>query len=190
MIEASNFKRGACLVYKGEPMTVVDVTFSTPIARGSSPIAKTRLRNLKTGQLLHESIRVSEKFDEVDLEQHPCSFMFSDGQRWHFMDDETYEQFEMSGEDLGDATGYIKDGIEGMRALLIDGAVVSVTLPLVVDLEIAETDPAIKGATAQAQLKPAKLETGLTIQVPPYLSIGETVRVDTRDGHFVERVRS
>ncbi len=189
MIEASNFKRGACLVYKGEPMTVVGVTFSTPTARGSSPIAKTRLRNLKTGQLLNESIRVSEKFDEVDLEQHPCSFMYSDGERWHFMDEQTYDQFELGKDELGEDVGFIKDGIEGMRALLIDGAVVSVSLPLTVDLEVVETDPAIKGATAQAQLKPATLETGITVQVPPYLSIGEVIRVDTRDGHFVERVR-
>ncbi len=189
MIEASNFKRGACLVYKGEPMTVVDVTFTTPTARGSSPIAKTRLRNLKTGQLLNESIRTSEKFDEVDLEQHPCSYLYSDGERWHFMDDETYEQFEQGKNDLGDAVGYIKDGIEGMRALLIDGAVVSVILPMTVDLTVVECDPVIKGATAQAQLKSATLETGITVQVPPYLESGETIRIDTRDGHFVERVR-
>ena len=190
MIESSSFKKGDCVVHKGGPMQVVDVTFSTPSARGAGVIVRTKLRNLITGQLLVESFRTGEKFEEVDLETHPCSYMYSDGTFWHFMDGQTYEQFHLGAEELGDATGYLKDGQEGLRAMLIDGRVVSVTLPTTVDLVVTETDPAIKGATAQAQMKPALLETGLTIQVPPYLTSGETVRIDTRDGHFVERVRA
>lgn len=189
MIDSSNFKRGDCIVHKGAPMTVVHVTFSTPTARGAGVIVKTKLRNLLTGQLLIESLRAGEKFEEVDLEQHPCSYMYNDGTTWFFMDDETFEQFEFTGEQLGDQTGYLVDGIEGVRAMLIDGNVVSLTLPLNVELTVTETAPAIKGATAQAQLKSATLETGLTVQVPPYLESGETIRIDTRDGHFVERVR-
>ncbi len=190
MIDSAKFKRGQCIVFKGQPMAIVGVSFSTPTARGANMIAKTRLRNLITGQLLSESIRSGEKFEEVDLEQHACSYMYSDGERWHFMDEQTYEQFEMSREDLGGDELYLKDGQEGLRAMLIDGRVVGLKLPEVVDLQVVETDPAIKGATAKAQLKNAELETGLQIQVPPYLEKGETIRVDTRDGHFVERVKS
>jgi len=190
MIDSGDFKRGDCIVFKGAPMTVVDVTFSTPSARGAGVIVKTKLRNLISGQLLVESLRTGEKFEEADLERHPCTYMYSDGSRWHFMDQTTFEQFEQGADDLGDALGYLKDGLEGLQAMLIDGHVVSVTLPMTVDLVVTETDPPIKGATAKAQMKPAKLETGLVIQVPPYLTTGEEVRVDTRDGHFVERVKS
>jgi elongation factor P len=190
MIDSGDFKRGDCIVYKGAPMTIVDVTFSTPSARGAGVIVKTKLRNLISGQLLVESLRTGEKFEEADLERHPCSYMYSDGTRWHFMDETSFEQFEMGADDLGDAVGYMKDGLEGLQAMLIDGSVVSLSLPMTVDLVVTETDPAIKGATAKAQMKPATLETGLVIQVPPYLTTGECVRVDTRDGHFVERVKS
>jgi elongation factor P len=189
MKDCGDFSRGDCVVYKGQPVSVVNVTFSTPTARGAGVIVKVRLRNLVTGQLYSDSLRAGEKFDEVDVEQHPTTYLYSDGSFWHFMDNTSYEQFQLDAEALGDAVGYLKDGLEGLRALLVEGRVVSLVLPLTVDLQVTETDPAIKGATAKAQMKPATLETGLTIQVPPYLSPGEVVRVDTRDGHFVERVR-
>jgi len=190
MIDTSSFKRGVCLVYKGAPMMIADVAFSTPTARGANTIVKTKLRNLLTGQILNESIRSGEKFDEVDLERHAASYMYSDGSSWFFMDDETFEQFDFERDALGGATDYLVDGIEGLQAMLIDGSVVSVQLPLVVELKVTETDPAIKGATAQAQLKPATTETGLVVQVPPYLSVDEVIKVDTRDGRFIERAKS
>lgn len=190
MIDVSSFKKGHCIVYKGAPMIIVGVTFTTPTARGASTIAKTRLRNLLTGQLLSESIRTGEKFEEVDVERRPVSYLYSDGTHWHFMDSESFEQFQLDAGELGDAVSYLTDGLEGIRALHIEGRVASVELPHTVDLLVTECDPAIKGATATAQLKRAVLETGLEIQVPPYLEQGERVRVDTRDGHFVERVKS
>lgn len=189
MIEASQFKRGMCISFRDEPYTVVEVQFSTPTARGASPIAKTKLRNLKTNRVLVESIRVSEKFTEVELEMRPCSLLYQEGDHWHFMDSENYEQFAFTQEDLGDMTGYLKDGLEGIRAMVLDGKIVSLSLPQAVDLKVTHTDPALKGATAQAQLKPATTETGLIVQVPPYLKTGEVIRVDTRDGHFIERVK-
>jgi elongation factor P len=189
MIDTSDFKRGVCFQFKGAPMQIQHVTFSTPTARGGNTIAKAKLRNLLTGQVLQESIRSGEKFEEVDLEKHDASYMYCDGTNWHFMDNESFETFEFSGDDLGDITGYLKDGQEGLLALLIDGHIVSVSLPMTVDLAVTETDPVVKGATAKAQLKAATLETGMTVQVPAYLTIGEVARIDTRDGHFVERVK-
>lgn len=190
MISGSDFKRGQCIRHNGEPCILVDVQFSTPTARGATPIAKTRLRNLLTGKLLTESIRVSEKFEEVDLTQRPCTYLYSDAANHYFMDAESYDQFELAVEDLTDAAGYLKEGIEGVRSMSIDGKIVTITLPQTVDLKVVETDPVIKGATAKAQMKPATLETGIQVQVPPYLEAGEMIRVDTRDGHFVERVKS
>ena len=188
MIEVSEFKKGLCIIYKGAPMIIVSVTFSTPTARGGSTIAKTRLRNLLTGQLISESIRTGGKYDPADVQAKPISFLYSDGSRWHFMDEESFEQFDFGAEELDDATGYLVDGIEGLRATVVEGRIVGVTLPNTVDLSVTECDPAIKGATAKAQLKRAVVETGLEVLVPPYLEAGERIRVDTRDGHFVERV--
>lgn len=189
MIDTSNLKKGVCLVWKGAPMIVQQVLSSTPTARGGNTIYKTKLKNLISGQVLNESFRSGEKFEEADLEHHDCGFMYSDGSDWHFIDNETFDQFSFSGEDLGTEALYLKDGMVGLQAMVIDGNVVSIKLPLSVDLLVSECDPAIKGATAKAQLKGAKCETGLEVQVPPYLNVGEIIRVDTRDGHFIERVK-
>ncbi|MFT5050893.1 MAG: elongation factor P [Chlamydiales bacterium] len=189
MIETSQFKRGVCIVFKGAPMMITHMTLTTPTARGSITISKTKLRNLITGQVLNESIRSGEKFEEVDLEHHDASYMYSDGSSWYFMDDQTFEQFDLSKDELTGIWGYLVDGIEGIQAMLIDGNVISIQLPMTVDMAVTETEPAIKGATAQAQLKPATTETGMVVQVPSYLTPEDRIRVDTRDGHFIERVK-
>jgi elongation factor P len=190
MIEVSSFKKGICIEYKGAPMMIVDVTFSTPTARGGNTIAKTKLRNLLTGQLISDSIRTGDKYPEVDRQQRPIEYLYSDGTHWHFMDSESYEQFELNGEDLGEKVGYLKEGLPGVTSIIVQGKVVSIELPNTVDLEVTEAEPVIKGATAQAQLKKAVVETGIEVQVPPYVTAGERIRIDTRDGHFVERVKS
>jgi len=190
MIEVSEFRRGVCIHYKGEPMRIVDVTFSTPTARGSQVIAKTKLRNLITGRLITESIRAGDRYDEVSVEQRPVTYLYSDGARWHFLDGETYEQFDLGKEELGERTGFLVDGIEGVRAMVVQDRIVDVVLPDTVVLRVTEADPVIKGATAQSQLKRAVVETGALVQVPSYVVAGEAIRVDTRDGHFVERVRA
>ena len=189
MIEFSALKRGVCIQYKGAPVIVTEVKFSSPTARGASMIGKTKMRNLLTGQVLSDSFRSGDKFEEVDVERHPCSYLYTDGSRWHFMDDVSFDQFDLGPDELGDATGYLVEGIEGIEAMFVDGALAGIELPNTVDLEITETTPPIKGATAAAQLKSATLETGVEVQVPPYLVTGERVRIDTRDGHFVERVK-
>ena len=152
-------------------------------------IGKTKMRNLVTGQVLSDSFRSSDKFEEVDVERNACTFLYSDGARWHFMDDVSYEQFDLGCDELGESAGFLVEGIEEMEAMYVDGSLAGVELPNTVDLKITNTTPPIKGATAAAQLKAATLETGVEVQVPPYLVTGERVRVDTRDGHFVERVK-
>jgi elongation factor P len=189
VIEVSEFKKGICIRYKDAPMQIVDVTFTTPTARGANTIAKTKLRNLLNGQLISESIRSGGKFEPVDLEYRDASYLYQDGTNFHFMDGVSYEQFDLSRDALGDAADYLIDGLEGIRAMLVEGRVVSVALPNTVDLVVTECDPTIKGATAQAQMKRAVLETGVEVQVPPYIEQGEKVRIDTRDGHFVERAK-
>lgn len=189
MIEVSDFKKGVCLYHKNAPMMIVDVTFTTPTARGGATIAKTRLRNLINGQLVSDSIRSGERFEEVDHEMRDITFLYDDGSLWYFMEAVSFEQFELSKEDLGEKIGFLKEDIQGMRSVMIEGRVVDIVLPNTVDLEVVEAEPTIKGATAQAQLKGAVLDTGLEVQVPPYITVGELVRIDTRDKHFVERVK-
>lgn len=188
MIEVSDFKKGLCFTYKGQPVQIVDYTMSTPTARGSSTIAKTRMRHLVTGQLLSDSIRSGEKFAPVDMSRSPVSYLYSDGESFHFMDSETYEQFELTVESMGDAAGYLSEGLEGILSLKVEGKIVSVELPQTVVLEVTEADPVIKGATAKAQYKRAVVATGLEVQVPGYVDVGQLIKLDTRDGHFVERV--
>jgi elongation factor P len=189
VIEVTEFKKGVCIVFKDAPYLIVDVTFSTPTARGANTIAKTKLRNLLNGQLINESIRTGGKYETVELEQRPVSYLYNDGSRWHFMDKESFEQFDLGPDELGDAKGYLVDGIDGVRAMVVQDKIVEIVLPHTVDLLVTEADPAVPGATAKAQMKKAKLETGIEVQVPPYIEMGEKVRIDTRDGHFVERAK-
>ena len=189
VIQATEIKKGMLLDLEDQPWVVVDVQQQTPSARGASLIVKVRLKSLKTGQVLDRSLRGTERVKEADFELRDAQFTFKDSSGWHFMDLENYEEI-LLGEDLiGEGGDYLVDGLEGLKVRFYQGAPIGLELPNVVELEIVETDPALKGATAAAQTKPATLETGLVIQVPPYLASGQRVRVDTRTGKYVERVK-
>jgi elongation factor P len=188
MYDASELRRGTCFQYNNAPFVVVDVTFSTPTARGGGTIAKTKMRNLLTGQLLTESLRSGEKFAPVETARAQASYLYSEPDRFHFMDAETFEQFSMTPDEIGPASIYLQDGIEGLQILRVDGKIVSIELPDTVVLEVVEADPVMKGATAKAQFKRAVVGDGIEIKVPGYIDVGQRVRVDTRDSHFVERV--
>ena len=187
MINVSDMKRGIILDIDGAPWQVIDCAFQTPSARGASTITKIKIKNLKTGHVLNKSYRGGEMLNEADCEKRGVQFLYKDGDEFVFMDDENYDQFNLPNEALGDSGGYLTEGL-GVRSLLYNGSVINVELPLSVELVVTETAPAIKGATAQAQLKPATLETGLEVMVPPYLTSGEKIKIDTRDGRFVGRV--
>ena len=189
MINTSDMKRGVLLDLDGAPWQVIDCNFQTPSARGASTLTKVKIKNLITGNVLSKSYRGGEMLKEADCEKRVCQYLYKDGEEYFFMDQENYDQFALTVEVLGDGAGYLLEGLE-VRSLLYNGKVVNVELPLSVDLEITDTAPAIKGATAQAQLKPATVETGIEVMVPPYLKTGEKIRVDTRDGRFVSRVNT
>ena len=123
------------------------------------------------------------------MDEREYTFLYQDGDGYHFMDSGSYEQFALSADALGDTASYLIEGLGGIRSIVFNGTVMSVELPQSVVLRIEQTDPAMRGATAQAQTKPATLETGLVIQVPSYLESGDAVQVDTRDGHFMARVK-
>ncbi|OFV79429.1 MAG: elongation factor P [Acidobacteria bacterium RBG_13_68_16] len=188
MIGATDIKRGEILDLDGAPWEVVEVAVQTPSARGASLLVKIKARNLRTGQTLARTLRGSETVPTADREKRSVQYLYRQDEEFVFMDQASFEQFALSAEMLGDATGYLTDGLE-LRSLIYNGEVLTVELPVTVELRVVDTAPPLKGATAQAQLKPARLETGIEILVPPYLETGERVKVDTRDGRFVERAK-
>ena len=189
LIVAGDLKRASRILVDGDPFVVLDLRSQTPSARGAATLIKAKVRNLRSGSVFDRTFKASDKLEEPDLELRPVQYLYRDGEGFHFMDAESYEQFSLTAEEIGDDAGYLLDGLEGIRSVVFNGKVMSVALPQTVVLEIRETDPAIKGATAQAQTKPATLETGLVIQVPAYLEAGETVQVDTRDARFLGRAK-
>lgn len=186
MFTTNDFKRGLVIQLDGAPCIIIDVTFQSPSARGANTMVKTRYRNLITGQVLDKTFRSGDKVDEADFERHKGQFLYSDADKGVFMDLENYEQFDMEAADFGELAPYLLEGTE-VTLGLFEGRMVNVDLPMTVELVVTETAPAMKNATATAQTKEAVLETGLRIQAPPYLEVGDRVKVDTRDGRFVSR---
>jgi elongation factor P len=189
MISTSDFKRNLRIQIDGEPFVILDVHVQSPSARGASSLSKIKVRNMKTGQVLDKTFRGGDKVEEPNVELRPIQFLYRDDDGFHFMDTQSYDQFMLTADDLGDLGGYLKDGMSSIRSVLFNGDVISVELPNTVVLQVVDTAPAVKGATAQAQTKPATLETGLVIQVPSYLESGELVQVDTREARFIARAK-
>lgn len=186
MYTTNDFKKGLVIKLDGAPCVLVDVAFQSPSARGANTMVKTKYRNLITSQVLEKTFRSGDKVDEADFERHKGQFLYADGGRGIFMDLENYEQFEMEEDNFEAIAPFLLDGTE-VQLGIFQERMVNVDLPMTVELTVTETAPAMKNATATAQTKEAVLETGLRLQVPPYLESGEKIKVDTRDGRFISR---
>lgn len=189
MITAGDFKRHMRIELEGDPYTILDVRFQSPSARGASTLVKAKVRNLRTQSVFEKTFKTSDRIEEPQLEMRPVQFLYADEDGHHFMDTESYDQFALGGDELGDAADFLVDGLGGIRSVVFNGRVISIDMPQTVNLRIVETDPVVKGATAQAQTKPAKLESGITVQVPAYMEAGELITVDTRDARCVGRAK-
>jgi elongation factor P len=189
MISTSDFKRGLRIQIEQDPYVILDVQVRSPTARGASSLTKVKVRNLRTGQVFDKTYRGGDRVDEPDIVLRGVQFLYRDDEGFHFMDRATYEQVALGAGELGGAADFLRDGLEDIRAVVFEGKVIAIELPNTVTLRITDTAPAIKGATAQAQTKPATLETGLVIQVPSYLEPGERIVVDTRESRFVSRAK-
>jgi len=190
MISTGDFKRGLRILIDGDPYVILDVHVQSPSARGASSLSKIKVRNLRTGQVLDKTFRGGDRVEEPDLALRPVQFLYRDDSGFHFMDAQSYEQFALSADDLGDAVGYLTDGLDGIRSVVFNGIFILVIRPPPIFLLLVYTAPPLKGATAQAQTKPATLETGLVIQVPSYLDSDELIVVDTREARFVSRSKT
>jgi len=187
LIGANELKKKMLIEIEGQPYNVLDVFFATPTARGASTMVRTRLKNLLNGAVQEKSFRTSEKFAEPDVELASVSFLYNDGDGFHFMDQGTYEQFTISDESVGDDRYYLKEGLI-LEIFKYNGRAVSMQLPQYVELAIASTEPGLRGDTAAGgATKVAKLETGLEVRVPLFMKDGEVVRVNTQNGEVAGR---
>ena len=187
MPKASDLKRGNIVEINGQPHVVKQVEAKSPSSRGAATLYKIRFNNLQTGQKLDESFKGDDFLKEADCVRRAVQYSYVDGEKYVFMDMEDYSQYEQTEADLEGQVGYLTEGLEGLLALLMDGKVLGIELPQSVVLEVTETAPGIKGATATGRTKPAILTTGLEVQVPEYLEVGDQIKVNTQTGKFMSR---
>lgn len=186
MVETNAFHKGLKLLIDGDIWEIMEYAHSKMAQR--RPVMKTKLRNIVTGSVQEMSFSAGEVFKTPDLDRRPVSFLYSDEIAYHFMDTENYEQYAIDKETVGDAAKYLKDQQE-CSILFFDEKVIDVELPTVVELEVTETDPGVKGDTVSGGTKPATVETGAVIAVPLFIDVKTAIRVDTRTGKYLERVK-
>jgi elongation factor P len=185
MASTADFRNGMVLDMDGVLWTITYFQHVKPGKGGA--FVRTKLKNVLTGQVVEKTFRAGEKVTDVRLERRPVNYSYSDGQFYHFMDQQTFEMIPIDGDLIGeDQLRYLKENME-CEGLVHAGKVISVELPAFVELEVAETDPGVRGDTAQGGTKPAKLETGAVIQVPLFIEEGDRIRVDRREDKYLER---
>ena len=185
MISTNQFKNGSAIRVDGKRFTILYFQHVKPGKGGA--FVRTRLRNIDTGGVIEKTFRAGEKLESVRTESRPMTYLYRDGDLLYFMDAGTYEQIAVPLEVIGEASGYIVPN-GTVSVLSADREVVSVEPLAHVDLEVAETDPGLKGDTATGGTKPATLETGVVVQVPLFVNVGDRVRVDTRTNQYLTRV--
>ena len=186
-MQAKEIKPGAVLVNDGSPVIIETVTVQTPSARGAATLYKFRARNLLTKQKTDITLKGGESLPEADFQRRPCKLMYVDADQAHFLDDEDYNQHSLPLTDIDYERQFITERLEGMSVMIYNDQCVGVQIPSTVELVIEECDPAIRGNSATARTKPAKLETGLTVQVPEHVKQGETIKVDARTCEYLGR---
>jgi len=185
-MNASDLRRGTVIIFNGAPHRVLEFQHRTP--GNLRAFVQAKLRNLKSGLSTEARFSSTENIERVQLEQHMMQYLYKEGDTYHFMNTETYDQIGLEAEALGDNVYYLVDGIQ-IEMEMYEGRPIGIEPPGVIELTVVETPPEMKGATASGSPKPAKLETGLMVTVPAFVKEGERVRVDTATGQYLERVR-
>ena len=183
----NEFRSGLKVMLEGDPCSIVENEFVKP-GKGQA-FARVRLRNLKTGRVWERTFKSGESLEAADVMDRDMKYLYSDGEFWHFMEPETFEQYPADKTAVGDASQWLKEQ-DRCEVTLFNGAPLSVTPANFVELEITQTDPGLKGDTASGGSKPATLSTGAVVKVPLFLSEGEIIRIDTRTGDYVGRGKS
>jgi elongation factor P len=184
-VDTSQFRNGLKLELDGEPFTMIYFQHVKPGKGGA--FVRTKVKNLKTGRVLDRTFRAGERVEEADVEEKTMQYLYQDGENYVFMDTQSFEQIPFTPEQLGDARKFLKENLD-VDVLFWRGRPLNVELPSFITAQITRCEPGIKGDTASNVTKPATLETGAIVQVPLFVKEGETIRVDTRSGEYVERV--
>lgn len=183
---ASDLRGGSKILIDGDPCAVVDNEFVKP-GKGQA-FNRIRIRNLRTGRTVEKTFRNSDSIESADVVDRPMQYLYADGEMWYFMDPETFEQIPASDTAVSEAKQWLREQ-DTCTVTLWNDSPLTVSPANFVELEIVETDPGLRGDTATGGTKPAKLSTGATVRVPLFLDVGEVVRVDTRTGEYMNRVR-
>lgn len=184
MLTMNDLRQGATLVEGGDPWIVVESDFMKKAQR--RPVMRTKLRNLRTGQVVHKTYKQGDSIPEADVTKSKAQLLYKGADGYAFMDQSSYEQYTISAEQIGDGAKYLRDGME-VELVSFEGAPVSVQLPIKVEVKVTEAAPGIRGDSASNIMKEATAEGGIRIQVPLFIKEGDTVRIDTRTGEYVER---
>jgi elongation factor P len=186
MIQATQLRPGMIIVHEGDLYRVTVVRHLTP--GNKRGFMQTKMKNLKTGVGTEYKFRSEDRVDQATLQTRKMQYLYAEGDLHTFMDTENYEQVTLTREDVGELLAFLLPN-EVVEVEFYEGNPVGISPPSTVDLKVVETEPSMKGATASASYKPAKLETGVTIQVPPFIQVGDRVRVDPSEGVYLERVK-
>ncbi len=184
MISAGDFRNGLCFEMDNQVYQVVEFQHVKP-GKGAA-FVRTKYKNVKTGSVVERSFNPNEKFEQAQLDRRDMQYIYSDGELYYFMDQESYEQIPIHAEQIGDAIKFLKEEMI-CKVLSYKGEIFSVELPITVELEITECEPGVKGDTANNASKYATLETGAVVKVPLFVNQNEKIRVDTRTGEYLER---
>ncbi len=185
-IPATQIRRGMIILFEGNLCKVVDFRHHTP--GNLRAMVQTKLRNLKSGSTFEHRFRSADTVERAVLEQHEMEYLYSDGSGHHFMNTANYEQTHLSDEDLGDMAQWLAPGLH-IQAEFYEGQPIGIDLPDSIELTVTSTEPTLKGATVSNVNKPATLENGVTIQVPPFINEGDRIRVNPAEGRYIERAK-
>ncbi len=187
MISAGDFRNGVTFEMDSQVYQVIEFQHVKP-GKGAA-FVRTKYRNVKTGGVVERSFNPSDKFEQAQLERRDMNYLYNDGDLYYFMDVDTYDQVPFSGAAIGDALKFLKENMV-CKVVSYKGDVFAIEPPIFVELEITDCDPGVKGDTAQNATKSATVETGATIKVPLFVNQGDIVRIDTRTGEYMERVKA
>lgn len=186
MYNASDLKKGLRVKIEGDPYQIVEFNFVKP-GKGQS-LYRCKLKNMLTGSVIDRTYREVDSFEPADMQEKNMQFLYKEGSNYYFMDTETYEQIYMPEEVIGDAKNFMIENLE-VRIAVFQERPIGITLPNFIDLVVSEAPPWIKGDTVSGNYKPVLLETGYKIQVPPFVEAGDKIKVDTRTGDYITRVK-
>ena len=186
---AKDMKRGDIIVYNDAPIIVENVQVQTPSARGAATLYKFRCRNLITKDKVDLKTKGTDNFTDADFRKREVQFSYADGTDVYFMDKGDYNMYNIAREDVEEEMKYVTEGLEGIYALIYEDRCVAIELPVTVEMQVVECDPAARGNSATSRNKPAKTASGLVVMVPEYLENGEIIKIDTRTGEFLGRAK-